>query len=87
MRGLPGFLERQTGQLAPRDQAVRRGGDRRRRRQAKSLFPTARTPYEAIEPVAESFGDLDPRSTRARTTWRTGDVDRFHRIEKALWVG
>jgi iron uptake system component EfeO len=42
------------------------------------LFPTAREPCERIEPVAESFGDLDPRSTRARgrpaATW-TG----FHR--------
>ena len=28
---------------------------------AKSLYPAARIPYERIEPVAESFGDLDPR--------------------------
>ena len=40
---------------------------------AKSLFAWAREPYEAIEPVAESFGDLDPaidarRERRARPT-------------------
>jgi iron uptake system component EfeO len=28
---------------------------------ARSLYPTARSHYEAIEPVAESFGDLDPK--------------------------
>ena len=27
---------------------------------AKALYPQARSYYEAIEPVAESFGDLDP---------------------------
>jgi iron uptake system component EfeO len=53
---------------------------------AKAAYGPARTHYESIEPVAESFGDLDP-SIDARendvddlTTW-TG----FHRIEKALW--
>jgi iron uptake system component EfeO len=54
--------------------------------EAKRLFPLARTHYETIEPVAESFGDLDPEidarvnDVAAGTTW-TG----FHRIEKALW--
>lgn len=53
---------------------------------AKRLFPTAREPYERIEPVAESFGDLDPRIDA-----REGDVPAagwtgFHRIEKGLWI-
>jgi iron uptake system component EfeO len=54
---------------------------------AKTLFAPARVHYEDIEPVAESFGDLDP-DIDARiddvpdpTKW-TG----FHRIEKALWT-
>ena len=42
---------------------------------AKKLFPTAREPYERIEPVAESFGDLDPRDRRARRRRARGDVD------------
>lgn len=53
---------------------------------AKALYAPARVHYESIEPVAESFGNLDP-DIDARiddvadpTTW-TG----FHRIEKALW--
>jgi iron uptake system component EfeO len=52
---------------------------------AKKLYAPARANYEAIEPVAESFGDLDPEIDA-----RAGDVDPtawsgFHRIEKALW--
>src|SRR6266536_4313727 len=54
---------------------------------AKALYPEARTYWERIEPVAESFGDLDPKidarvnDVEAGTEW-TG----FHRIEQALWV-
>jgi iron uptake system component EfeO len=55
---------------------------------AKTLYPQARTHYERIEPVAETFGDLDPRidaredSVEPGTTW-TG----FHRLEKDIWSG
>jgi iron uptake system component EfeO len=54
---------------------------------AKALFGPTRFHYEAIEPVAESFGDLDPEIDA-----RAGDVPRatwtgFHRIEKILWDG
>ena len=40
--------------------------------QAKRLFAAARVPYETIEPVAESFGDLDPDDRRARQRRRAG---------------
>jgi iron uptake system component EfeO len=54
--------------------------------EAKRLYPAARLPYERVEPVAESFGDLDPVIDA-----RAGDVPAakwsgFHPIEKALWV-
>ncbi len=54
--------------------------------QAKALYAPARVHYERIEPVAESFGDLDPEIDA-----RDGDVPAdqwggFHRIEKQLWV-
>jgi iron uptake system component EfeO len=53
---------------------------------AKAAYPAARIPYERIEPVAETFGDLDPEIDA-----REGDVPAkewggFHRIEQALWV-
>jgi iron uptake system component EfeO len=53
---------------------------------AKQAFPMARLHYETIEPVAESFGDLDPSIDA-----RLDDVDNpagwtgFHRIEKSMW--
>ena len=54
---------------------------------AKALYAATRVHWERIEPVAESFGDLDPRldarvnDVEAGTEW-TG----WHRIEKALWA-
>lgn len=61
-----------------------RGGDVAR---AQQLFAPARHHYETIEPVAESFGDLD-----AAIDVREPDVEPgtewtgFHRLEKSLWV-
>jgi iron uptake system component EfeO len=63
--------------------AALRAGDLER---AKALFGPARLHYEAIEPIAESFGDLDPEidarvnDVEDRAKW-TG----FHRIEQILW--
>jgi len=53
---------------------------------AKAAYADARIPYERIEPVAESFGDLDPGIDA-----RAGDVPKakwtgFHPIEQYLWV-
>ena len=53
--------------------------------EAKSLYPAARIPYERIEPVAESFGDLDPRIDARENDVPTSEFGGFHRIEKALW--
>jgi iron uptake system EfeUOB component EfeO/EfeM len=54
--------------------------------QAKELYVPARVPYERIEPIAESFGGLDPAIDA-----RAGDVPAkswggFHVIERQLWV-
>jgi len=54
---------------------------------AKAEYVKARVFYESIEPIAESFGELDPKIDA-----RLADVDDpstwtgFHEIEKALWV-
>ena len=53
--------------------------------QAKSLYAPARMHYERAEPIAEVFGDLDPKIDA-----REGDVPEaewggYHRIEKGLW--
>ncbi len=55
---------------------------------AKALFPVARTYWERIEPVAEVFGDLDPRIDGREGDQAPGeDFTGYHRIEQALWVG
>jgi iron uptake system component EfeO len=54
--------------------------------EAKSLYATARVPYERIEPVAESFGDLDPRIDARENDVPPSEFEGFHRIEKALWA-
>jgi iron uptake system component EfeO len=53
---------------------------------AQALFPVARTYWERIEPVAESFGDLDPIIDGREGDQAEGeDFTGFHRIEQALW--
>jgi iron uptake system component EfeO len=53
---------------------------------AKALYPVARTYWERIEPVAESFGDLDPVIDGREGDQAEGeDFTGFHRIEQALW--
>ena len=55
---------------------------------AKALYPTTRTYYERIEPVAESFpDDLDPRIDLREADLEPGQAwTGFHRLEKDLWV-
>jgi len=54
---------------------------------AKELYPTARLPWETIEPVAESFGDLDPRIDGRENVIEDGmEFTGYHRLEKDLWV-
>jgi iron uptake system component EfeO len=53
---------------------------------AKSLYADSRAPYEAVEPVAESFGDLDPDIDARENDVPKADWRGFHRIEKALWI-
>ena len=53
---------------------------------AKELYASSRVHYERAEPIAEVFGDLDPKIDA-----REGDVPEaewggYHRIEKGLWV-
>jgi iron uptake system component EfeO len=52
---------------------------------AKQLYPAPRVNYERIEPVAESFGDLDPRIDARENDVPASEFEGFHRLEKALW--
>ena len=55
---------------------------------AKALFPVSRTYWERIEPVAESFGDIDPKIDGREDDERDPGVQftGYHRLEKDLWV-
>ncbi len=54
---------------------------------AKSLYAESRIPWEAVEPVAESFGDLDPKVDLREADLEAGqEWTGWHRIEKALWT-
>jgi iron uptake system component EfeO len=80
------FLEEQAGELVARTRAFAAAVRDRDVAKAKALYGPARAPYERIEPVAESFGNLDPAIDA-----RAGDVPKsqwtgFHPIERSLWM-
>ncbi|MFL4473211.1 iron uptake system protein EfeO [Paeniglutamicibacter sp. MACA_103] len=53
---------------------------------AKELYPAVRMHWERIEPVAESFGDLDPILDAREADLEPGeDWTGWHRAEKDLW--
>jgi iron uptake system component EfeO len=86
--GYKRYITSQISALVPKTQefadAVKAGNVD----QAKAQFPVARTYYERIEPVAESFGDLDPKLDAREDDPRDAGVSwtGFHRLERDLWV-
>ena len=53
---------------------------------ARTLYPQARFHWESIETVAESFGDLDPKTDAREADLTPGQKwTGWHRIEKDLW--
>ncbi|MFE9603551.1 iron uptake system protein EfeO [Streptomyces hokutonensis] len=54
---------------------------------AKNAYAPSRVGWETTEPIAESFGDIDPK-----TDTRVNDLEKgqkwtgWHALEKALWV-
>ena len=53
---------------------------------ARSLYAPTRAYWETIEPVAESFGDLDPRlDLREADLEEDQEWTGWHQIEKQLW--
>ncbi|MBK1624353.1 iron uptake system protein EfeO [Afifella marina] len=56
---------------------------------AKELFAPTRTSYEAVEPIAELFSDLDVSIDARADDYEKGEEDPtftgFHRLEYGLW--
>jgi len=80
------YLEAQTAELVTATKAFTDAVDAGDLEQAKALYAPSRIAYERIEPVAETFGDLDPKIDA-----REGDVPKkdwggYHYIEQKLWV-
>jgi iron uptake system component EfeO len=62
--------------------AYKTGDDER----ARALYAPTRMHWEAIEPVAETFGDLDPRTDAREADLAEGEEwSGWHLIEKDLW--
>jgi len=81
------YVDGQTAILVARTEdfaAAVKAGDTEK---AKEIYEFARVPYERIEPVAESFGGLDPAIDARINDVAKGDPwTGFHPLEKALWV-
>ena len=57
---------------------------------AKKAYANSRIGWERTEPVAESFGDIDPKVDLREDGLEEGqDLEKdwtgWHRLEKALW--
>ena len=80
------YVEDQTDQLVAKTRQfvdLYTAGDDDR---ARALYPVARTHWERIEIVAESFGDLDPKMDAREADLTAGDTwTGWHLIEKDLW--
>lgn len=53
---------------------------------AKELYGPARMHYERAEPIAEVFGDLDPKIDAREGDVPDAEWGGYHRIEKGLWM-
>jgi iron uptake system component EfeO len=80
------FVQRQSDLLVARTTAFVEAYESGDDRAAKNLYPQARVPWERIETVAESFGDLDPKMDAREADLEPGqEWTGWHRIEKDLW--
>lgn len=80
------YVEHQTNQLVDltaKFVAAYKAGNNDK---ARALYPVARTHWERIETVAESFGDLDPKLDLREADLEPGQKwTGWHRLEKDLW--
>ncbi|MCZ4100729.1 iron uptake system protein EfeO [Streptomyces sp. So13.3] len=54
---------------------------------AKAAFAPSRTGWESTEPIAESFGDIDPKTDTREDGLEPGQKwTGWHKLEKSLWA-
>lgn len=80
------YIKDQTEQLKTKTDAFADAYATGDDEQARSLYAAARLHYERMEPVAESFGDLDPQLDLREADLEEGQTwTGWHLIEKDLW--
>ncbi|TXR57327.1 iron uptake system protein EfeO [Quadrisphaera setariae] len=82
------YVQQQADATVPLVQQLRDAVAAGDRAKAQSLYAPSRVGWESVEPVAESFGDLDPRMDVREADLEQGqEFTGWHRLEKALWTG
>ncbi len=80
------YLVDQTAELVTTTKAFTDAVDGGNLEQAKALYAPSRVAYERIEPVAETFGDLDPEIDAREGDVPTKEWGGYHYLEKKLFV-
>lgn len=80
------YVKDQTEQLLAQTRAFAEAYTAGSDDEARRLYPRARMHWERIEPVAESFGDLDPKMDAREADLQPGEEwTGWHVMEKDLW--
>ena len=80
------YVKDQTEQLVTKTEAFVAAYKAGQDDEARAKYADTRVHWERIEPVAESFGDLDPQMDLREADVEEGDRwTGWHRIEKDLW--
>ncbi|GAA1350510.1 iron uptake system protein EfeO [Falsarthrobacter nasiphocae] len=81
------YVKEQTEQLLAGTKRFADAYKAGRDEEARSLYAKTRLHWERIEPVAESFGDLDPQLDAREADLEKGqEWTGWHRAEKDLWA-
>ncbi len=80
------YVENETQELANATETFVDAVKAKNAAAAKTAYPAARLHYERIEPIAESFGDLDPLiDMRIDAANEKTPFVGFHKLEQDLW--
>ena len=84
------YVQAQADETLPKAEAFVKAVEAGDLEAAKKAYATSRIGWERTEPVAESFGDIDPKVDVREDGLEEGqdpatDWTGWHRLEKALW--
>ncbi|MGN3956977.1 iron uptake system protein EfeO [Streptomyces sp. WAC8370] len=84
------YVQQQADETLPRAEAFAKAVEAGDLEAAKKAYAPSRIGWERTEPVAESFGDIDPKVDVREDGLEDGqdpatDWTGWHRLEKALW--